>query len=970
MSKHLPPQSSARELKNQGTTKLGKWCYSLLTQLACGGTLSLLLTSGCKMIGVRQTAQDGTLGSWPMPRHDTSLTGHSSARGQIVTPEIMCRYPLGAAKCAQLWAEDLDGDGEQELLAAVAGDLLAVAQNGKTPWRVQTSKAPVIAVTDLDGNGTKEVVLRGPEVRSAVDGYLLWRPAEASARHEYRIHVGRFLQEFKGQQIATVTMNGFDLSAQVYTFENGATEGKVLWARQFQTSDFGDYAPGMISDIDQDGDPELCVGVQGGIVALDLRTGAEKLRFEWEVGGRKVRNYGQIAACDIDGDGRSEVVFVNTLVALQLAVIKIGDGGKVSLLWNRHWGDWYPNTPYLLHTALLSITDLDGDGRAEIAISVYEHGKGWTLQVYDSHDGTVLAERYGLYLDSVVLHGPGGQALLLCSDQHGPTLSRFSVLHGLSYERGELREQWRREDAHLEGQWFDRHEVDFGSGTAQAMDQRTAVMGDWNRDGILEFVISEDRDQDGRTDRLAAIDPSRSRDWRESVVWLVEPNDDVSVLHALEARGDDVPKLLIAGAHGHVWSLNGKGVVKGRFFAGGPFLPTPAVADLDGDGTNEIVVGSSDGNVNAVKFTGKREAPFRFLWRQPGWGTFGQLPGAEMPVLADLDGDGINEVLVGIYERGLGAGLACLNGDGTSRWKWFWPAEVPGPEHRPIRSWTVGRFGRHEAFDVFLSTRISAQGSSGSTQESWVLNGASGGLLWHSDAKGISDYWYKTLGPSDLPSVWDVNGDGVDDILMMSLAFVLLLDGSDGRPLRKPVHPMTHFGEGTPWTADGSVAVQDLNGDGEPELLLTATFGVWGAMALDGKPLWSIDPGVGSECRYHGGLSDVDGDSRVELGMPHAEGFRCYDAATGGLKWKLADLRGTTDVITADIDGDGNDEFILGSGTQLVALKGKESGGSMLWSLDLSAPIGAPIVADINGDGLVEILVGSEDGVLSVVSGR
>ena len=84
-----------------------------------------------------------------------------------------------------------------------------------------------------------------------------------------------------------------------------------------------------------------------------------------------------------------------------------------------------------------------------------------------------------------------------------------------------------------------------------------------------------------------------------------------------------------------------------------------------------------------------------------------------MPVLADLDGDGRYEALIGIYERGRGAGLACLKGDGAPRWKWFWPAEVAGPEHRPVKGWTVGKFSGRETFDVFLSTRVNAQESSG-----------------------------------------------------------------------------------------------------------------------------------------------------------------------------------------------------------------------------------------------------------------
>lgn len=928
--------------------------------------LSFVLFAGCRM-PVRPGPTSGPAeGSWPMPRHDARLTGQATIAAAIRKPQVVGRLELGATRCSRTRLVDLDGDGVKEILAEGAGGLLAVTAEGARLWHVETHRTPVVVVTDVDGDGSAEVVLRGPEVRSSMDGHLLWRPDDASARHEWRIHVGSFLPEFPGQQIATVTMHGYDVAAHVYVFEDGIESGRVLWERTFQTSDFGDFGGAMLSDMDADGDLELCAAVQGGIAALDLLTGEEEWRLEWEVDGVKVRNYGQIAARDVDGDGRAEVVLVNTLVALQVAVVRVDDGGQPSLVWNRHWGDWYPSSPYLLRAAPLSISDVDNDGRLDIALSVFEHGRGWVLQVVDASTGDVVAEKPGLYLDAVV---PRQElpSLLLCSHQQGAIPARFAALSGLTLSRGELQEHWSRADAHLEGQWADGGEVDTAPVAASTMDQRKPVLGDWNLDRGLEFVIGEDRDRDGRTDHLTAIDPNGA--WKESIAWDVDPDDDLSVMQAMAVPGERSPRLLVAGARGYVWTLDSEGRGGGRFFSGGAFVPGASAADLDGDGRNEIVVGTSDGQLEALRWTDGDDAAFASLWQRPGWGTAGQLPSVESPLLADLDGDGKHEVLGGVYQGGRGAGLACLEGDGTQRWAWFWPAQVPGPQHRPVRKWTVGRFGGREDLDVFVSTRVGDQTGSDMAQESWALDGRTGDVMWHRvPADMVEFYWYSTLGPSDLPSVWDVDGDGADDVLMMSQALMVVLGGGDGRSLRRPVYPMTLFGDGTPWTADGSVVIRDLDGDGVPEYLLTATFGAWGAMASHGEPRWSIDPGVESECTYHGGVADVDGDGRVELGMPHESGFRCYDAGTGVLEWELDDLSGTTDVITADIDGDGHNEFLLGSGNRLVALKGGGGEGTVLWSLDLGAHVGSPIVADIDGDGLGEIIAGTADGRLNIVS--
>ena len=83
----------------------------------------------------------------------------------------------------------------------------------------------------------------------------------------------------------------------------------------------------------------------------------------------------------------------------------------------------------------------------------------------------------------------------------------------------------------------------------------------------------------------------------------------------------------------------GKGTAtKGRVYAPG------AVADLDGDGRMEIVVGGNEGTVAAYELRGGR------LQLEPGWPAStcsgGQCPEARGLAAADLDGDGRTEVVV------------------------------------------------------------------------------------------------------------------------------------------------------------------------------------------------------------------------------------------------------------------------------------------------------------------------------------
>ncbi|MEW6756275.1 MAG: hypothetical protein AB1505_35685 [Candidatus Latescibacterota bacterium] len=930
---------------------------------------SLLRYPWPALLAAAVSAEGATSGSWPMPRHDGCLTGRSPLAGAILEPRVAGRLPLGAARCERTWPVDVDDDGTVEVLAEVAGGLLAVDTQGRTLWHAETWRTPLATVADLDGDGRVELVLRGPEVRSAMDGRLLWEAPGAAARHEWRILAGSFVPGHRGQQIVAVTLRGYDLRAHVYVFDEGIGAGRVLWERTFQTSDFGDFGSAMVSDLDLDGVPELCVAVQGGVKVLELRTGEQKVQVQWQVGdGQRVRHYGQLLARDVDGDGRPELVLVNTLVALQVAVVKVQDGPGV-VVWHRYWGEWYPASPYLLHAAPLSVSDLDGDGQLEIALSLYEHGRGWTLQVLDAGSGAVKAAAPGLYLDAV-LPRAGKASLLLCSSQSGPLPARFATVHGLSVSAAALAEEWQRPDARLEGQWSDLRQQDAAPLASRTADQRDPVLWKGSGDGRPQLVIAQDRDGDGRTDRLAALDEDRAGAWTEGAVWHVDPQDDVSVLRAIPGA-DGPTRLLVADSRGEVWCLDAEGAASARFCAGGAFTPGAAVADIDGDGRNEVVASSSSGEVGAFRFLRQGDdGSFACLWRRQAWGTAGQQPAVESPLLADVDDDAAHEVLVGVYTRGQGAGLECLGGDGTRRWVWRVPAPVPGPEQRAVRTWTVGRFGGRGALDVFVSTRAGDQTGGDMAQECWALDGSTGTALWHRTAADMVDfYWSKKLGPSALPSVSDVDHDGIDEVLMMSESLVVTLDGRDGRPRSRPVSPTMVFGEGTPWTAAGSVSLLDVDGDGIQEQVLTATVGGW-AVLTQGERGWLVDPGTERDCRYHGGVGDVDGDGRLELGMPHGLGFRCYDAASGTLKWCLDGLVGTTDVVTADIDGDGRDEFVLGAGRRLVAVAGGTPGGHLLWSLDLGAQAGPPLLADVDGDGRAEVVVGAADGALRVISGE
>jgi len=184
-----------------------------------------------------------------------------------------------------------------------------------------------------------------------------------------------------------------------------------------------------------------------------------------------------------------------------------------------------------------------------------------------------------------------------------------------------------------------------------------------------------DLEGDGALDIVALFnDPGVVRlDRNGNVVWRVTQNLQ-SLSYAtpvlFDANGDGVLDVVSGGRNAAVVALSGVDGSTLQTYPAGDGVYSPGIADLDGDGVGEIVFASDDKLIHAYRRDGTQ------IWavHAPGV-TWPELPVA----LADIDGDGLRDVITADEEQS--SPLYALRGlDGSV----LWSATLP------VNSWRDG----------------------------------------------------------------------------------------------------------------------------------------------------------------------------------------------------------------------------------------------------------------------------------------
>jgi FG-GAP-like repeat/FG-GAP repeat len=300
------------------------------------------------------------------------------------------------------------------------------------------------------------------------------------------------------------------------------------------------------------------------------------------------------------------------------------------------------------------------------------------------------------------------------------------------------------------------------------------------------------------------------------------------------------------------------------------------------------------------------------------------------PAVADLDQNGVKEIIVGTS----GGRLYVINNNGAIRagWPQTLPCEIDS-------SPAAGVLANDGGLDIVVGCGTAANTSVSGGVYAFRRDGT---FLWQVvtqpyPSTNVAAAVFST------PAIGDLNGDGINDVVFGAFDMnVYAVRGTDGTAL--PGWPI--FVRDSVWT---SPAIADLNGDGRKEVVIGAD------CHLEGPPYDTPDGGA---------LWVFRADGSEFPGFPQ---FIASGQPIVGI---------TSSPAVGDIDGDGCPEIVVGTG-------GSSSSASrllMAWHRDGSPVAGwpvallghaanSPILVDLNGDGVLDVVDADDTATVYGIAG-
>ena len=428
------------------------------------------------------------------------------------------------------------------------------------------------------------------------------------------------------------------------------------------------------------------------------------------------------------------------------------------------------------------------------------------------------------------------------------------------------------------------------------------------------------------------------------------------------------------------------------------WFASPAVYDLDGDSSMEIIAGR-----HSVIYVWDKAGALK--WSAPvGLNatpsiTHGSSRQYASPVVGDLDGDGKGEIAVAYSNK-------VVIYDHNGMVQNGWPQSFPGStsEIRSIAAADLNGDGKKEILAV--------KTSSGPVTVVWNSNGSvMAGWPQVTNCPECNNFggYNQNIGAADL------DGDLVPEVISTFDICHIGFNYANGAPLPANSVFSGPYTSSVPMFHNIDLAIQgwgpdnndrdeftdsppvfaDLDGDEKAEVILYSDHERAGEYINRGNCLWALNDDMtrvpGFEAPICSGaplytgyennivqiapapaLADLAGDSRMEIIVPSYDGHMRAFSPEGELLWEYqfdapgGDFIGASGSAAGDLNGDGIPEIIFSTySTQqnvshLIVL---DSDGNQLHKVGLAkrGSMSVPTLADVDGDGILEIIVSLKD---------
>ncbi len=853
-------------------------------------------------------------GEWPALKRTAARDAYSPLKGGLASPELR-------------WSVSIERQST-----------LVVARETEAPNGVYLPAPADAAISPSDSRWTapiEHVTVAGASVPNVSGGVIAYGEVLPDGEGLERFSTGHVFDSADG-------------IVRCEAWRDGA------WTEAWSvTLPFGNsvQTPILVDDFDADGKKEVAVLPWYCLFILDAETGATKYDCNFTPG----RNYGYLGAHDLNNDGPIEFV-VQADFSKHVDVLGFQDG-QLQLLWQENIELVIDDPQRILRVNPDCVSDINGDGALDVLICTYNHkdtGR-WELSLRDGMTGREMAHLKDVYLNGVTdLDGDGKAELLLslAPDRVLPLDGRITV-HG--WRDGTLRQIWFIDP--LAWVMVDKA-IPPNISTGATLAARSVLCR--GPDCALRFpkrrILLVMR---WTGDSHKSLHGTRG-DWMEPIAL----DEAGSLLMRVGYVASGATSLLVRVGYGASAALNGWPAT----FTVGPTSPDRAapapIAVVRPEGGNRSLIVAQSSTRSGGMLIGLEVHPdgggADVAWRKPGRAQSDNWPNIVGPVAGDLLGDGRRQVLYASQAPMGCARLIAIDIDGTSLWEYDFP-NIPGTppvwNTGGIIRWQTGHFTDPGRQDVLVHVRRSMMHS----DEIHLLRGTDGVVLWHKTRLRTAG---QNRGAGGQPfALADFDGDGLDDLASLYPSLLAVLKGSTGdllyrlRPTRWIAAGQTTYYWGRP-IACGI-------GNDVPDLLMAGT-SLTALIDVKGNLLWHDKTGTASGPYVIGAF---DGGDLQSVGAGFDDGFRCYDLATGEVRWHFEPPTGpaATGAAALDADADGRDEVVYTAGNQICCIGVDAEGApTLLWQVAVPncATIGPPAIADIDADGLAEILLVGDDGQL------